>query len=173
MVSPGPSIKVSVNVSPAQFRNPNFDVLVSDILQATGFPPGRLELEVTESYFIVNPEQARRAIDTIRTLGIAVSLDDFGTGYSSIGYLRSFNFDKLKLDRSLIIGLAEDERVQRLVKATIALAEALDLTVTAEESRPRRRRISSGTPVVPSSRASSSPSRCPPQRFPTCSSRVA
>jgi diguanylate cyclase (GGDEF)-like protein len=127
-----PSIKVSVNVSPAQFRNPNFDVLVADILQATGFPPRRLELEVTESYFIVNPDQARRAIDTIRGLGIAVSLDDFGTGYSNIGYLRSFNFDKLKLDRSLIIGLGDDERVQRLVRATVALAEALDLTVTAE-----------------------------------------
>ena len=127
-----PSIKVSVNVSPAQFRNPNFDVLVADVLHATGFPPGRLELEVTESYFIVNPDQARRAIDTIRALGIAVSLDDFGTGYSSIGYLRSFNFDKLKLDRSLIIGLADDERVERLVRATVALAEALDLTVTAE-----------------------------------------
>jgi diguanylate cyclase (GGDEF)-like protein len=127
-----PSIKVSVNVSPAQFRNPNFDVLVTDVLHATGFPPGRLELEVTESYFIVNPDQARRAIDTIRALGIAVSLDDFGTGYSSIGYLRSFNFDKLKLDRSMIIGLADDERVERLVRATVALAEALDLTVTAE-----------------------------------------
>lgn len=127
-----PSIKVSVNVSPAQFRNPNFDVLVTDVLQATGFPPKRLELEVTESYFIANPDQARRAIDTIRGLGIAVSLDDFGTGYSSIGYLRSFNFDKLKLDRSLIIGLGEDDRVRRLVKATIALAEALNLRVTAE-----------------------------------------
>jgi EAL domain-containing protein (putative c-di-GMP-specific phosphodiesterase class I) len=127
-----PSIKVSVNVSPAQFRNPNFDGLVTDVLHSTGFPAGRLELEVTESYFIVNPDQARRAIDTIRALGIAVALDDFGTGYSSIGYLRSFNFDKLKLDRSLIIGLASDERVERLVRATVALAEALDLTVTAE-----------------------------------------
>jgi len=127
-----PSIKISVNVSPAQFRNPNFDVLVTDVLSATGFPARRLELEVTESYFIVNPDQARRAIDTIRNLGIAVSLDDFGTGYSSIGYLRSFSFDKLKLDRSLIVGLADDERVQRLVKATVALADALDLKVTAE-----------------------------------------
>ncbi|MCB1498482.1 MAG: bifunctional diguanylate cyclase/phosphodiesterase [Bauldia sp.] len=127
-----PSIKVSVNVSPAQFRNPNFDGVVADILRSTGFPATRLELEVTESYFIANPEEARRAIDTIRAQGIAVSLDDFGTGYSSIGYLRSFSFDKLKLDRSLIMGLGQDERVQRLVKATIALAEALDLRVTAE-----------------------------------------
>ncbi|HET7717075.1 MAG TPA: EAL domain-containing protein [Bauldia sp.] len=126
------STKVSVNVSPAQFRNPHFDAVVVDILRETGFPPERLELEVTESYFIVNPEQAKRVIDTVRNLGVSVSLDDFGTGYSSIGYLRNFTFDKLKLDRSLIIGIAEDERVQRLVKATVALAEALDLVVTAE-----------------------------------------
>ena len=127
-----PSIKISVNVSPAQFRNPNFDALVVDILKETDFPPTRLELEVTESYFIVNPDQARKAIDMVRNLGVAVALDDFGTGYSSIGYLRSFTFDKLKLDRSLITGIATDERVQRLVKATVALAEALDLRVTAE-----------------------------------------
>jgi diguanylate cyclase (GGDEF)-like protein len=127
-----PRIKVSVNVSPAQFRNPSFDSLVVEILQETGFQPGRLELEVTESYFIVNPEQARKAIDTVRNLGVSVALDDFGTGYSSIGYLRSFTFDKLKLDRSLIVGIGEDESVQRLVRATVALAEALDLMVTAE-----------------------------------------
>jgi len=127
-----PDIKVSVNVSPAQFRNPNFDGQLTAILRETGFPPDRLELEVTESYFIANSDQARRAIDTIRSLGISVSLDDFGTGYSSIGYLRSFNFDKLKLDRSLIVGVGHDERVLRLVEATIALADALDLGVTAE-----------------------------------------
>ena len=127
-----PSIKVSVNVSPAQFRNPNFENQLTAILRETGFPVSRLDLEVTESYFIANSDQARRAIDVIRGLGISVSLDDFGTGYSSIGCLRSFNFDKLKLDRSLIIGLARDERVLRLVEATIALAGALDLEVTAE-----------------------------------------
>jgi diguanylate cyclase (GGDEF)-like protein len=127
-----PSIRVSVNVSPAQFRNPSFETRLAAILRETGFPAARLELEITESYFIANSEQARRAIDIIRGLGISVSLDDFGTGYSSIGYLRSFSFDKLKLDRSLIVGLGSDERVQRLVEATIALAEALDLDVTAE-----------------------------------------
>ncbi|MBN9021562.1 MAG: bifunctional diguanylate cyclase/phosphodiesterase [Rhizobiales bacterium] len=127
-----PSIKVSVNVSPAQLRKPNFENQLTAILRETGFPVSRLDLEVTESYFIANSDQARRAIDVIRGLGISVSLDDFGTGYSSIGYLRSFNFDKLKLDRSLIIGLARDERVLRLVEATIALAGALDLEVTAE-----------------------------------------
>jgi len=127
-----PSIKLSVNVSPAQFRNPNFETRLGAILRETGLPATQLDLEVTESYFIANSDQARRAIDVIRGLGISVSLDDFGTGYSSIGYLRTFNFDKLKLDRSLIAGLGSDERVQRLVEATIALADALDLDVTAE-----------------------------------------
>jgi diguanylate cyclase (GGDEF)-like protein len=127
-----PGIKVSVNVSPAQFRNPNFEYVVADVLKQAGLPASRLEIEVTESYFIVNPDQARKTIDAIRALGVTVALDDFGTGYSSIGYLRSFTFEKLKLDRSLIAGIAEDERVRRLVTSTIALAEALGLRVTAE-----------------------------------------
>ena len=68
----------------------------------------------------------------MRGLGISVALDDFGTGYSSIGYLRTFTFDKLKLDRSLIVDIVSDQRVHRLVQATVALAAALDLRVTAE-----------------------------------------
>ncbi len=127
-----PNIRLAVNVSPAQFRNPNFEVLVSTILAETGLQSHRLELEVTETYLIANPVQARRSINAIRNLGVAVALDDFGTGYSSIGYLRSFTFDKLKLDRSLIAGIATDQRSQRFVQATIALADALDLDVTAE-----------------------------------------
>jgi EAL domain-containing protein (putative c-di-GMP-specific phosphodiesterase class I) len=89
-------------------------------------------MEVTETYFVTHPEQARKAIDAIRGLGIAVALDDFGTGYSSIGYLKRFTFDRLKLDRSLINGIGRDHRVQRLVQATIAIADALDLEVTGE-----------------------------------------
>jgi diguanylate cyclase (GGDEF)-like protein len=129
---PWGDLRLSVNVSPAQFRNPNFESLVSSILAETGFPVSRLELEVTESYFVAHPDQARMAIDAIRSLGISVALDDFGTGFSSIGYLRSFAFDKLKLDRSMIAGIVTDERARRLVQATIALADALELTVTAE-----------------------------------------
>ena len=127
-----PGIRIAVNVSPAQFRNPNFEILVSSVLAETGLPPDRLELEVTETYLIANPIQARRSINAIRHLGVAVALDDFGTGYSSIGYLRSFTFDRLKLDRSLIVGMARDQRTQRFVQATIALADALDLSVAAE-----------------------------------------
>ncbi len=127
-----PGLKVSVNVSPAQFSNPNFAEAVVAALKETSFPADRLEVEVTETYLVAHPEQARRAIDAIRALGVTVALDDFGVGYSSIGYLRGFAFDKLKLDRSLIANIDRDPRAQKLVQATIALAGALELTVTAE-----------------------------------------
>jgi diguanylate cyclase (GGDEF)-like protein len=127
-----PGVKVAVNVSPAQFQSPNFAGVVSAILADTGLPAGRLEIEVTETYFIAQPDQARRTIDAVRALGVTIALDDFGTGYSSIGYLRSFSFDKLKLDRSLIVRIDRDARVQQLVQATIGLANALNLSVTAE-----------------------------------------
>ena len=127
-----PGLKVSVNVSPAQFPNPNFAEAVAAVLKETGFPAERLEIEITETYLVSHPEQARRAIDAIRRLGVTVALDDFGIGYSSIGYLRSFAFDKLKLDRSLVAGIDRDPHAQKLVQATVALADALELTVTAE-----------------------------------------
>ncbi|CAN5275125.1 bifunctional diguanylate cyclase/phosphodiesterase [soil metagenome] len=127
-----PGLKVAVNVSPAQFQSPNFATAVAAVLAEVGLPAARLEIEVTETYFIARPEQARKAIDAVRALGVLVALDDFGTGYSSIGYLRSFSFDKLKLDRSLIVGIDRDSRVQQLTQATIGLARALNLSVTAE-----------------------------------------
>jgi diguanylate cyclase (GGDEF)-like protein len=127
-----PGVRIAVNISPAQFHSSGFVASVSRVLSETRFEATRLEMEVTEGYFISHPEEARRAIDEIRGLGIAVALDDFGTGYSSIGYLKRFTFDRLKLDRSLINGISRDHRVQRLVQATIAIADALDLDVTAE-----------------------------------------
>lgn len=127
-----PGICLGVNVSPAQFRNPDFARFVATTLDELGFPPQRLQLEITETYLVSNPGEARRAMEAVRALGISVVLDDFGTGYSSIGYLRRFKFDKLKLDRSLIAGIVTDQRVQRLVQATVALGHALNLVVTAE-----------------------------------------
>ena len=102
-----PSIKVAVNVSPVQFRKPGFELTVAGILAEVGLPADRLEIEITENYILVRPEQAQKTIDAIRSLGVSVALDDFGTGYSSIGYLRNFTFDKLKLDRSVIAGIVE------------------------------------------------------------------
>ncbi len=127
-----PAIKVAVNVSPAQFRNPNFASNVAAVLRDVGFPAERLELEVTETFLVAHPGQAAAAINGLRALGVAVALDDFGTGYSSIGYLRSFAFDKLKIDGELVAGIERDTHARDLVLAAVYLARALDLTVTAE-----------------------------------------
>jgi diguanylate cyclase (GGDEF)-like protein len=125
-------IHIAVNVSPAQLRNPSFEILVQRVLSETGLQPSRLELEVTETYLVSNPVQAGHSINAIRALGVQVALDDFGTGYSSIGYLRSFAFDKMKLDRSLLVGIASDQRAQRFLQATVALADSLGLGIVAE-----------------------------------------
>jgi diguanylate cyclase (GGDEF)-like protein len=127
-----PLISVSVNVSPAQFRDPLFEHFLSEILAETGIEPQRLTLEITETYLISDPGRAKRAIDAVRGLGISVALDDFGTGFSSIGYLRQFTFDYLKLDRSVVADIALNAPAQKLIQATVALADALGLAVTAE-----------------------------------------
>ncbi len=123
---------VSVNVSPAQFRDGRFGTLVATIIAETGIDPRRLALEVTETYLIAYPDEARRAIDGMRALGISVALDDFGTGYSSLSYLRQFTFDGLKLDRHMILDMSESEAGLRFIQGTIAMASALQLEVTAE-----------------------------------------
>jgi diguanylate cyclase (GGDEF)-like protein len=126
------SLQIAVNVSPAQLRNPRFEAEVGRVLVETGLQANRLVAEVTETYLIEQPARAHDAIEWLRRLGIAVALDDFGTGYSSIAYLRRFHFDKLKLDRSLLAGIETDSDTQRLLQATVALADALGLRVTAE-----------------------------------------
>ncbi|MBZ9935035.1 EAL domain-containing protein [Mesorhizobium sp. BR1-1-16] len=127
-----PDVRLSVNVSAVQFRNPKFDVALAEMLSEVGFPAERLEIEMTETHLVANPERAQAIIANLRARGVTIALDDFGTGYSSIGYLRRFAFDKLKLDRSLVVGITSDETARELCEATIALARALDLRVTAE-----------------------------------------
>src|SRR5207253_6355960 len=95
-----PGLTLAVNVSPLQFRRPDFPKVVARILAETGFEAGRLELELTESTLLGNVEEAEAAMREIKALGVRFALDDFGTGYSSLLYLRSFPFDKLKIDRS-------------------------------------------------------------------------
>jgi len=127
-----PGIRVSVNVSPAQFQDPDFVSVVSATLRGVGFPAERLEIEVTEGYFVQHPEQARSVIDALRKLGVTVALDDFGTGYSSIGYLRRFAFDKLKIDQTLVRNVNSDRKARELLLATVQIGRALGLIVTAE-----------------------------------------
>ncbi|MEX3021115.1 putative bifunctional diguanylate cyclase/phosphodiesterase [Kluyvera sp. STS39-E] len=125
-------LKLSVNISPAQFRDPEFEEKVSSVLKSSGFPPARLQLEVTETYVLEKPERARVAISALKALGTAVALDDFGTGYSSIGYLRRFNFDTIKIDKSLAGLVDNDDQAAALVSGTIRIASALGMTVVAE-----------------------------------------
>ncbi|QJT80568.1 bifunctional diguanylate cyclase/phosphodiesterase [Kosakonia sp. MUSA4] len=125
-------LKLSVNISPAQFRDPEFENKVSSVLETCRFPAHRLQLEVTETYVLENPERARSAIANLKALGTAVALDDFGTGYSSIGYLRRFNFDTIKIDKSLAGLVDDDEQASALVSGTIRIASALGMQVVAE-----------------------------------------
>ena len=107
----------------------------SVILQAlaeTGLAPNRLELEITESLFIENPEATLASLQSLRALGVRVALDDFGTGYSSLSYLRSFPFDKIKIDRSFIIDLLNSKGATAIIKSITTLAEALGMETTAE-----------------------------------------
>jgi diguanylate cyclase (GGDEF)-like protein len=126
-----PGIMLSVNVSPIQICNPSFSGAVSRLLDEEGFEATRLTLEITEGVLMSNPAHAQRAIDDLRKIGVRFSLDDFGCGYASIGALRQFGFDSMKIDRSLVAA-AGDGRGQDVLKATIALATALSIPVTAE-----------------------------------------
>lgn len=125
-------LALSVNISAAQLRNPEFPVKLGEILEETGFNPEQLELEVTETCLVLDPVIAERSLDLIRKFGVKISLDDFGTGYASIGFLRQFRFEKLKLDRSLVVQAGEDEGSQAMMLSSIAVARALKMAVTAE-----------------------------------------
>jgi len=125
-------VKLSVNVSAAQLRNPEFPIELGQVLEETGFPPGRLELEVTETHLVADSVVAGRSLEVIRDFGVRIVLDDFGTGYASIGFLRQFRFEKLKIDRSLVVDAAQDVGSRAMMLASVAVARSLDMDVTAE-----------------------------------------
>jgi diguanylate cyclase (GGDEF)-like protein len=127
-----PGIGVAVNISPLQLKNPYFVRQVAEVLRNAQFAASRLTIEVTEGVLISNPDQARRALEALKTIGVKIALDDFGCGYASIGALREFGFDRMKIDRSLVWALDHDEKAGAVLQATIALANALHLPVTAE-----------------------------------------
>lgn len=131
-IAPLGDLKVSVNVSPLQLRNPSLAENILDLLHVGSMAAGRLQLEITETFLVAQPERAAKAIDALRDNGIAIALDDFGTGYSSIGYLRRFKFDRVKLDRSLIADIDHNAVQGALVESTMLYAFAMGLAVTAE-----------------------------------------
>jgi len=131
-IRPLGSLCLSVNVSPAQFRHPGFERQVFNVLEQTGFPPERLQLEMTESYLLTNPGLAIKASEALKAAGISLALDDFGTGFTSIHYLKSYGFTHIKIDKSLVTGLEPGNKATMLVAGAVTLASALDMIVIAE-----------------------------------------
>ncbi|SCX27557.1 Cyclic di-GMP phosphodiesterase Gmr [Agrobacterium sp. DSM 25558] len=127
-----PDIKLAVNISPVQFRNPLFAAQVLSILEEHDIEPSRVMLEMTEGYFIHHPERAGAAIEKLKQIGVSIALDDFGSGFASIGYLRRFGFNRMKIDKSLVVALDEGGRSLEMLTATVALARSLGIPVTAE-----------------------------------------
>jgi diguanylate cyclase (GGDEF)-like protein len=127
-----PNLTVAVNVSPLQFRRNDFYNVVEHTLAETGFDPGRLEIELTESVLLGNVDSAEAAMRRLKDLGVQVALDDFGTGYSSLLYLRRFPFDKLKIDRSFVRSIEKAADAAAIVHAVVGLGRGLGMKVTAE-----------------------------------------
>jgi len=131
MTWPTPA-RVAVNLSTVQFKNKKLYETVVLALQESGLPPTRLELEITESLLLAESEPTLETLHKLRALGIRISMDYFGTGYSSLSYLRSFPFDKIKIDRSFIRDLESKGDSLAIIKAVIGLGQSLGMSTTAE-----------------------------------------
>ncbi len=125
-------ICISVNLSPLQFSKGNLVSTVVSALASSGLPASRLELEITETVLLEKSERNIAILNQLRDLGVRISMDDFGTGYSSIGYLRSFQFDKIKIDQSFVRDLLVDEGSLAIVRAIAGLGVSFGMTTTAE-----------------------------------------
>jgi diguanylate cyclase (GGDEF)-like protein len=126
-------LRVAVNVSPIQFTNESLPATVMSALAASGLPPDRLELEITEGVFLGESASTDTMFAALKEIGVRLALDDFGTGYSSLGYLRSAPFDKIKIDQTFVrAATLPGSRNGALIAAIVALAEALDMETTAE-----------------------------------------
>jgi diguanylate cyclase (GGDEF)-like protein/PAS domain S-box-containing protein len=125
-------LRLSVNLSPAQFKGTDLPRAVRETLARTGLPPARLELEITEGVLIDDPDSAFAVLSDIKAQGVRLALDDFGTGYASLGYLRRFPFDTLKIDKSFVQAIGQDASSDAIVRAVVGLGRSLELEVIAE-----------------------------------------
>ncbi len=125
-------LKVAVNVSTVQFRSPRLIEAVTKALATSKLAAQRFELEITESVLLTNSAETLAKLHELRALGLRIALDDFGTGYSSLSYLRSFPFDKLKIDQSFVRDLTATEGSKLIVRAIISLGKSLGMRTTAE-----------------------------------------
>ncbi|MBO1325165.1 bifunctional diguanylate cyclase/phosphodiesterase [Acetobacter sp. TBRC 12305] len=127
-----PPYKVAVNLSAVQFLHADLPKLVMEVLADTGLPPGQLELELTESTIFADRERALRMLRQIKALGVSVALDDFGTGYSSLDTLRSFPFDRIKIDRSFCSNAVSSPQTLAIIRAVLGLGRSFGIPVLAE-----------------------------------------
>ena len=125
-------ISIAVNLSPVQFKTGNVAQTVINALAYAGLPARRLELEITESVLLLNSDSILNTLHQLRAMGVRISMDDFGTGYSSLSYLRSFPFDKIKIDRSFIHNLSSNEDSMAIIRAVTGLGNSLGMTTTGE-----------------------------------------
>jgi len=123
---------VTVNVSPVQFKHENLVQTVVGALAASGLPAKRLELEITESVLLGDDEKTLQMLHQLKKLGVRIAMDDFGTGYSSLNYLRRFPFDKVKIDRTFIKDIAEQDGSWSIVQAVVSIAKSRNIVTTAE-----------------------------------------
>jgi diguanylate cyclase (GGDEF)-like protein len=123
---------LAVNVSPVQFQAPNLAGMVEAVLEETGFPADRLELEITEGVLMKDRDSALATLSRIKRLGVRIVMDDFGTGYSSLSNLQSFPFDKIKIDRSFVGAMENDDAARSIVRAIVGIGRSLSLPVVAE-----------------------------------------
>lgn len=127
-----PGLSVSVNVSPVEFQASDLAERIKNILDDTGLEATRLEIEVTENVTLSDPEKTCQTMKTLKQMGVRILIDDFGTGYASLSYLRKFQFDGLKLDKSFIFSLSDSQQNQSVVEKIIDLGKAYSMEVTAE-----------------------------------------
>jgi len=130
--STGMAIPIAINVSPKQFRQPNFVEIVQDALIQSALRPELLELEITENIMIEDTPKFIETLQHLKKIGVKLSLDDFGTGYSSLSYLKDFPIDQLKVDRAFVHAIEEDANNMAILKAIIILGQSLGLRVVAE-----------------------------------------
>jgi len=136
-------VNIAVNVSAVQFQLPNLAAIVEDALTQAGLAAHRLELEVTESVMLRDRESALATLHRLKALGVRIVMDDFGTGYSSLSNLQAFPFDKIKIDRSFVSHVTDDESARSIIRAIVGLGRSLDLPVVAEgvETEEQRRMV--------------------------------
>ena len=125
-------LKLAVNVSPVQFRDPTLAEQILKLLSSTGFPANRLEIEITEGSLLEDREQVLTIIESLKNVGVRISLDDFGTGYASLAQVNRLPLDRIKIDKSFITTIVRSQRTAEIVNTIAALGHTLDVPISAE-----------------------------------------